>query len=337
MVPKYLAGYEALYRENPRQAARQWFSGARWGLFLHYGLYSLLERGEWVQFNERIPVVEYEKLKYRFTAAGFNADAICDVAVECGMKYVNMTARHHDSFCLFRTEMTDFNSVDAPACRRDLVGELAEACHKRGLGLCIYYSHGRDWRHPHAPNNDKWGGNARPDYDPPDPYYSYGSLHDLRSYLDFMKVQITELLTHYGPVAAVWLDGIAVPLSGDRNLFRCRELYDHIRGLQPQALIAYKQGLTGEEDFLAFENEPPQKFDKPCEVCFSLAPGCWGYCASAKGRHIGAVELVEKLRRIFSRGCNALVNTAPLPDGSLDPEDVDVLRQAAGRIRAGAA
>lgn len=165
-IPSYLTGYETAYAKNPRAAATQWFREAKFGLFLHYGLYSLEGRHEWLQYKELIPVAEYAKLKDRFTAEKFDADFIADLAVDSGMKYVNITTRHHDSFCLFETKETDFNSVNSPA-KRDLVGELAEACAKRKLGLCLYYSHGRDWRHPHAPNNDKWA--AAPARNTPNP------------------------------------------------------------------------------------------------------------------------------------------------------------------------
>ena len=141
-VPSYLKDYEEIYSKNPRQAAIEWFRDAKFGLFLHYGLYSQLGRHEWVQFREKIPVGEYSKLKDTFTAENFDADFICDLALEAQMKYVNITTRHHDSFCLFDTKQSDFNSVNSPA-KRDLVGELARACAKRGLGFFCYYSHGR--------------------------------------------------------------------------------------------------------------------------------------------------------------------------------------------------
>ncbi|MEZ5397186.1 MAG: alpha-L-fucosidase [Bryobacterales bacterium] len=130
-VPSYLAGYEDLYRQDPRAATKKWFDEARFGLFLHYGVYSQLAHGEWVQLREVIPVAEYGKLKDTFAPESFDADAICDVALEAGMKYVNLTARHHDSFCLFRTNQSDFTSLDSPA-QRDLVGELADACAAKG-------------------------------------------------------------------------------------------------------------------------------------------------------------------------------------------------------------
>ncbi|MBT4821816.1 MAG: alpha-L-fucosidase precursor, partial [Lentisphaerae bacterium] len=156
-IPSYLQGYEEIYKDDPRAAATQWFRDAKYGLFLHYGLYSLVGRHEWVQLKEQIPVAEYAKLKDQFTADKFDAMYIAEFAKDCGMKYVNITTRHHDSFCLFNTAETDFNSATSPA-KRDLVGELAVACETHGIGLCLYYSHGRDWKHPHAPNNDQWGG-----------------------------------------------------------------------------------------------------------------------------------------------------------------------------------
>ncbi|NSW57319.1 MAG: alpha-L-fucosidase [Armatimonadetes bacterium] len=329
-VPPYLAGYEDLYAVDPRQAAVQWFRQARYGLFLHYGLYSLLGRHEWVQYREKIPVHEYQKLMDDFTAEGFDARYIADFAVDCGMKYVNLTTRHHDSFCLFATDYTPFNTLNA--CGRDLVAELAEACADAGLGLCLYYSHGRDWRHPHAPNNDEWGGAARPEYDPPEPSYATGEAHDLQIYLEFMTAQITELLTNYGPVAAIWLDGIAVPLSGDREKFRCQELYDHIHSLQPQVLVSYKQGLLGTEDFFAPEHKAVETSGKPGEICTTMGKG-WGYTQADAGQHKTEEEVWETIRYARENGYNLLLNTAPLADGSLDPEDEPVLRAVGERLR----
>jgi len=344
-VPAYLKAYDALYRTDPRGAARAWFRDARYGLFLHYGLYSLLGRHEWVQYREKIRVDDYAKLADAFTAEQFDAGGIARFAVDCGMRYINITTRHHDSFCLFRTAETAFNACNAP-CGRDLVGELAAACEAHGLGLCLYYSHGRDWRHPHAPNNDAWGGAARPEYDPPEPGYAYGEAHDLNRYLDFITAQVTELLTQYGPIASIWLDGIAVPLSGDRDAFRCEALYAHIRSLQPQVLVAYKQGVTGTEDYFAPEHVVPdsaadaarrgrihESADPIVEVCTTMAPGSWGYSADAAGRHLREDQVWDRLREAGARGCNLLLNTAPLADGSLDPEDEAVLRRVGERLR----
>lgn len=331
-VPSYLAGYAREYADDPRRAALTWFREAKYGLFLHYGLYSLLGRHEWVQFREKIPVAEYARLKHQFTAAGFDAERIADFAVDCGMRYVNLTTRHHDCFCLFETAQTDFHSANSPA-GRDLIAELSRACADRGLGLCLYYSHGRDWRHPHAPNNDEWGGSARPAYDPPEPSYATGPDHNLQLYLDFMQAQIDELLTNYGPIAAIWLDGIAVPLSGERERFGCQELYDHIHAMQPQVLVSYKQGLLGTEDFFAPEHEAVDTSGKPGEICTTMGKG-WGYTRADAGRHKDAEAVWETLRKARRNSYNLLLNTAPLPDGSLDPEDEPVLRAVGGRLRA---
>jgi alpha-L-fucosidase len=347
--PRYLAAYRELYARDPRAAALQWFRDAGYGLFLHYGLYSLLGRHEWVQFRERIRVAEYATLREWFGADAFEADAIADFAVACGMRYVNLTARHHDSFCLWDTRQTTFSSVQA-LCGRDLVGELAAACQKRGLGLCLYYSHGRDWRHPHAPNNDRWGGNARPAYAPPEPTYATGPAHDLRYYLDYVTGQITELLTGYGPVAAIWLDGIGVPLhprdpSGariagfdprwDGDVFRCQELYAHIHALQPQVLVAYKQGYLGTEDFFAPESKAKSRFgdefaDKPGEICVATGSG-WGYVAAEP--FPPADELWRRLEQAWAADYNLLLNVAPLPDGRLPEPAVATLTRLGERLR----
>jgi len=344
-IPSYLRGYEAEYASDPRAAALKWFGEARYGLFLHYGLYSLLGSHEWAQYREKIPVAEYAELAGRFTAEKFDAGKIATLAVEAGMKYVNITTRHHDSFCLFESAETDFTSTNAPA-RRDLLGELAEACAARGLGLCFYYSHGRDWRHPHAPNNGEWGDTARPAYDTPEPTYACGDEHDLENYIEFMKRQVTELLTNYGPVAAIWLDGISTPLSGDYAKFKCQELYDLVHELQPGVLVSYKQGLLGTEDFFAPEfkvacdRKTPggsgrihEKPDAPVEICATMIrePVSWGY--SQKGRHLGADEVWEEIRTARRAGANLLLNTGPLPDGSIDPRDRQALLEAGGRLR----
>jgi alpha-L-fucosidase len=343
-VPTYLGAYTDLYAKDPREAARQWFRDAEYGLFMHYGLYSLLGRHEWVQFKERIPVATYAQLIDWFKAPDFDVEWICDFASQCGMKYVNLTTRHHDSFCLWDTAETTFNVMNSP-CKRDLVGELAAACEKHGLGLCLYYSHGRDWKHPHAPNNDRWGGSARPMYETPELSYATSPAHDLQIYLDFMTAQITELLTNYGPIAAIWLDGIAVPLKPkngqgeviekfdprtDGDAFKCQELYDHIHSLQPQVLVSYKQGYLGTEDFFAPEHKAGSRFgdahaDKPGEIC-TTAGGGWGYTAG--NDYCTVDELREKRDAARQAGYNLLMNVGPLPDGRFPEQAVGVLSEA---------
>jgi alpha-L-fucosidase len=333
-IPEYLKDYKDLYKINPREAAIQWFKDAKYGMFIHYGLYSLLGRHEWVQYNEKIHVDEYAKLKDQFTADKFDADFITDLALESGMKYINLTTRHHDSFCLWDTKYTDFKSTNSPA-KRDLVAELSEQCNKKGIALFLYYSHGRDWRHPDAPNNDEWGGAARPKFETPDPYYNYGENHDLNRYLEFMNNQVDELLTNYNDVAGIWLDGFSTPASGDRSLFKSQELYDLIHAKQPQVLVSYKQGMLGTEDFLAPERKynSDEKIKTPLEICDHLQRKGWGYTKTEDGNHKNKDEVIQMLKKANSYPANLLLNTGPLPSGEMHPEDVKVLREVGKEIK----
>lgn len=333
--PSYLDKYAELYKTDPRKAALKWFVEAKFGLFMHYGLYSQLGDGEWIQLHRKIPVDEYAKLKDHFTAEKFDADFITDLVASAEMKYVNITTRHHDSFCLWDTKQTDFKSTNSPA-RQDLVAELAAQCRKKRLGLCLYYSHGRDWRHPHAPNNGDWGGSARPGYQNVETGYATGGAHDLSKYLDFITAQVTELLTNYGPIAAIWLDGIGVLLSHRDRVaeWHCQELYDRIHRLQPQVLVSYKQGLLGTEDFMAPERNWKSKTEKPLELCDTLQPKGWGYKKTEDGNHKSADDVMTMLGKAASINANLLLNTGPLADGSIHAEDVATLKEVGKRIRA---
>ncbi len=264
-IPKHLTEYGDLYAADPRTVALKWFENAGLGMFIHYGLYSIPGRGEWVMFREKIHVSEYEKLMDSFTAEKFDADHIASLAEASGMKYIIFTARHHDGFCLFKSDETDFSSFNSPA-GRDLVAELAEACAKKGIGLFLYYSYGVDWRHPCAPGNDAGVNCARPLYDEPEPYYNscsslagegtegtvgakFTDKQNYSTYIDFIHRQLTELLTNYGNIAGIWFDLIsAVYFRPD--IFPVSETYRLIRSLQPHALISFKQGANGEEDYM---------------------------------------------------------------------------------------
>ena len=333
-VPNYLTDFKNDYQTDPRKASIDWFKDARYGMFIHYGLYSILGRHEWVMYNEKIHVAEYAKLKDRFSAEKFDADFITDLALEAGMKYINLTTRHHDSFCLWDSKYTDFKSTNSPA-KRDLVAELSEQCNKKGLAFFLYYSHGRDWQHPHAPNNDEWGGAARPKYETQEPFYKYGDEHKLEKYLEFMSNQVDELLANYAPIAGIWLDGFSTPASGDRSKFKIQELYDLVHSKQPQALVSYKQGMLGTEDFLAPEHKYKKGSTpvKPLEICDHLQRKGWGYLSSEDGNHKTKDEVLKMLKTAASYPANLLLNTGPLASGEMHPEDVKVLRQVGAEIK----
>jgi alpha-L-fucosidase len=234
--------------------------------------------------------------------------------------------------------------MHSPA-RRDLVAEMAAACRERDLGFFVFYEHGFDWRHPHGPA--PWAftsKSARPAYDPPDPWYAKREEYDFQKYVAYANAQITELITRYGKVAGVWLDGIAIPLSGDKSLYRVPELYRMIRRVQPQALISYKFGLTGEEDFMAPEEQQIEKVaargGKPMEVCKCLQKRAeppndryafWGW--NRYSAHKTPAEVWDDLQHAARLNANLLLNIGPRGDGSVDPRDIETLRAIGRRLR----
>lgn len=348
-VPSFLAGYEDLYRQDPREATRKWFDEARFGLFMHYGVYSQLKHGEWVQLRETIPVAEYGKLKDTFDPANFDTDAICDMAVAAGMRYVNLTARHHDSFCLFRTNQTDFTSLDSPA-RRDLVQELADSCADKGLGLCLYYSYALDWRHPYFYSREasqkgevQWDS-ARPAYSEPQPGYKFEKDEDFTHYINFVHAQLEEILHRYHP-AVMWLDPI-MGFYSRPDLFPIDLTYEIIRKADPGVLICFKQGANGDEDFVAPEREPrahprggtvaqqawEKNKDKKIEICDTLQPRVWGYDERDQGKHRTPDDVMAMLEHCENYDANLLLNTGPLPDGSIHSVDQETLLEVGKRL-----
>jgi len=351
-IPSYLKEYEALWQSDPRKAALAWFKNAEFGLFMHYGLYSILGRHEWVQFREKIPVSEYEKLTGRFTAKAFDADFITDLALEAGIKYVNLTSKHHEGFCLFDTGQGNWNSVAVAG--RDLCGELAEQCHKKGLGCFFYYSLLADWHHPYFYPR-KFNPIARPDYKTEPAQYKFARDEDFQKYLDEAIGHINTLLTNYGPVAGIWLDPL-MGYYGRPDLFPMADIYERIRALQPQCLISAKQGITGTEDFAAPERSGHSLTDtirkrygdaaaeiaekawaankeKHNEICDTLQPSGWGYIKEDDGKHKSADQVMVMLKAANAMDANLLLNTGPLPDGSIHPEDVSSLKEVGRCLR----
>jgi len=339
-VPSYLNDYQKEYQENPREANIKWFKNAGYGMFIHYGLYSLLEKGEWVQLRDTIPVAEYAKLKDRFTAEKFNADEITNVAVKAGMKYITITSKHHDGFCLFETKATDFNVLNSPA-KRDLIKELYDACEQKGLGLFLYYSYGADWKHPYFYSRESGWNNARPAYKEPQPEYKFEKDEDFKIYVDFVHQQLKELLGQYPNIAGIWFD----PIMGYYNrpdLFPVDSTYALIRKISPHALISFKQGANGDEDFMAPERGGSAKvgesFDvakqayaknknKPREICNTLQPHAWGYNKDNDGKHKTIDDVFEMLRTAKNENANLLLNVGPKGDGSFPDEDIIVLEE----------
>ncbi|MDE5639706.1 MAG: alpha-L-fucosidase, partial [Odoribacter sp.] len=174
---------------------REWFRDVRFGMFIHWGIYSMLANGEWVLEQKGLKENEYQNLASGFYPSRFDADEWVRVAKEAGMKYICITSRHHDGFSMFDTKQSDYNIVKATPFKRDVIAELAEACRKAGLKLFFYYSH-LDWhRTDYVPLGSTGRKTGRE---------MTGKWED---YLAFMDAQLTELLTNYGPVGGIWFDG----------------------------------------------------------------------------------------------------------------------------------
>jgi len=344
-APSYLKEYGKTYREDPRAANLQWFKEAQFGMFIHYGLYSQLGKGEWVQLKDTIDLEEYSTLKDSFNPSGFDADFIVALAKKAGMKYITITSKHHDGFCLFKTEETDFNSVDSPA-GRDLMGELAKACEDEGLGLFLYYSYAADWKHPYFYSREAGWSSARPAYKTKPAEYKYKKPEDFRIYVDFVHNQLRELLTQYPTIAGIWFDPI-MGFYSNPDIFPIEETYALIRELSPHALISFKQGANGDEDFTAPERgggaKVGDKFpiamkvyelnkDKPKEICNTMQPhlpgisgATWGYNKALDNHHLKVEDVKKLLSDAKENNCSLLLNIGPMPDGSVHPEDVATL------------
>lgn len=351
-VPRYLEAHAKQWATDPHGANLAWWREAGWGLFIHFGLYSLMGTGEWAQFKRQIPVGEYATLANTFTAAKFDADLIADLACEAGMKYITLVSCHHDSFCLWDSKGESFNSVNSP-CGRDLVAELAEACDRRGLGFFTYYTFMLNWRYPHFLGIESLDM-ARPHYTRPQPEYLSASEEAFRKhYVPYMQGQIRELLTRVRPLAGMWLD-IIMAFYLRPDLVPVESTYRLIRELRPECLLSFKQGATGDEDFATPEQHFHSLGDalrargcpqggaladriwelnrrKHNEICATLQKGAWGYQSDAV--HLTADEIWGLLAHARAHDCNLLANVGPLPDGSIHPDDAASLRAVGKRLR----
>lgn len=350
ICPKYLEEYKSIWNENPKQANLEWFKNAQYGMFLHYGLYSLLHDREWIQLYDKIPLAEYEKLTQQFTAHNFDADYITDLALKAGMKYINLTTCHHEGFCLWNSKIESYNSMNS-AAKRDLVKELSEACDKKGLGFFAYYTFMLNWHHPYFVNTEVLDV-ARPAYDFDEPRYLYREKADFQHYLDYIEQIIDELLSNY-KITGIWLDLIAAWFGMGEEYIPIEKIYDNIRKKHPSVLISWKQGATGTEDFASPENSfhslsesIRSRFgdagaerarigfegnkDKHNEICSTVQRQSWGYNPRYENRL--ATELYGLLGHANENNCNLLLNVGPMADGSINPTQAKVLLEVKEKI-----
>jgi alpha-L-fucosidase len=294
--------------------AQELFADRKFGLFIHWGLYAILGRGEWVLHNEQLTATEYEALRDQFRGDGFDVEAIARLAVECGMKYVVMTAKHHDGFCLFGSALTDYTTVKSSA-GRDFIAELAQACHRHGLGFHPYYSLW-DWQHPDFVPYDR---------EPQRPY-----LHQRwQGYLDYYQGQVRELCTQYGPLTGLWFD-----TGGGGNLnYDFDKTVALIRSLQPDAAIMCADYWVGEKSGAPTPSGRPTLAAVPLfntqapgvfEICETVNDH-WGY-VPGDTNYKSSVYLQQYFLETVGHGGNFLLNVGPEPDGSLDEQSIATLR-----------
>ena len=314
--------------------ARKWFEEAKFGLFIHWGVYSVLGDGEWVMNNQNISIKEYERLPGFFNPIEFDADKWVKMAKEAGMKYITITSRHHDGFSMFDSAASDYNIVDKTPYGKDVLKMLSDACRKEGIKLFFYYSQ-LDWyRDDYFPRGRTGNG------------ITGRGEGDWNDYIEFMKAQLTELLTNYGEIGGIWFDGQWDQHEWDGKRFgkikadfKLKEVYELIHKLQPQALIGSNHHLSPNpgEDFQMFEKDLPGKGTKdfatsaddignlPLEVCETIN-GSWGFNLKDR-KHKSEKELVQYLVKAAGYGSNLLLNVGPMPNGKIQDEHIESLKK----------
>ncbi len=299
----------------------RWWQEAKFGMFIHWGIYAVpadstdLEGrkivGEWFMHNKKMQVHEYEKFAKSFNPIKFNAHEWVKMAKEAGMKYIVITSKHHDGFCMFDTKLTDYNIVKSTPFGRDPLKELAKECQKQGIKLGFYYSI-MDWHHPDYLPRRPWEKGIRPE----------GNA-DLNRYIDYMKGQLKELLTNYGPIAILWFDG-----SWEHNAseLRSEEVNSFVRSLQPKILINDRNHLP--EDFSTPEQTIPARAipgGRLWETCMTIND-TWGY-ARNDNNWKPAEDLIRKLCDIAHKGGNFLLNVSPTAEGTFPEPIVERLKR----------
>ncbi len=297
-----------------------WWRAAKFGLFIHWGLYAISAGrwkgrdvdgiGEWIMRFARIPIAEYEPLAHEFNPHEFDAKAWISIAKAAGQKYVVITSKHHDGFCLFDSKYTEYSVAKSSPFARDVIQELADECQRQDMALGFYYSQTQDWHHPNGDGND-W------DFDP--------TQKDFDSYIEtYVTPQVTELLTQYGPVALIWFDtpkGITQGISQQQS----QKLLDLCHRLQPDTLVCGRLGNALGDYATTNDNTIPDgallagDWETPATM-----NDTWGY-KSQDDNWKSPTELIQKLVDIVSKGGNYLLNVGPTASGAMPPESIERL------------
>lgn len=313
----------------------EWYQEARFGMFIHWGLYAIPARGEWVRSTEQIPEEEYMPFFEEFDPVDFDPSKWAKAAKEAGMKYAVMTAKHHDGFCLFDSKLTDFKSTNTKA-GKDLVREYLEAFRKEGLKVGLYYSL-LDWHHPDYPHYGDWHH----------PMRNCEAVKDIERdfdrYLDYMHGQVKELCTEYGKLDIMWFDFSYGEMTGEA--WKATELVNMVRSYQPDVIIDNRLEVSG-EGFGSIATDTPSDFsgdfvspeqiippnglqsesgrDLVWEACITMNDH-WGYCAKDKNFKPASM-IIKKLVECVSKNGNMLLNVGPDAKGNIPDESLEVLK-----------
>ncbi len=321
--------------EEQQAEMQEWFQDARFGMFIHWGVYSVLGDGEWVMNQKKMTVEEYEKLPPQFNPSEFDAAQWVRTAKDAGMKYITITSKHHDGFAMWDSEVSDYDIVDRTPYGKDPLKMLADECEKQGLKLFFYHSH-LDWHHPdYYPRGRTGHASARPD------------SGNFDRYLDYMNAQIAELASgEYGQIGGFWFDGWWDQQDQSEGAdpqatlvdWRLQETYDLIHRLQPQALIGNNHHVAPfpGENFQMFEKDLPghnttgfsedsEVSALPLETCETINTS-WGYNQGDQNFK-STTELIHYLVRSAGYNANFLLNVGPTPQGTLQPEFVERLSE----------
>jgi alpha-L-fucosidase len=302
-----------------KNCGQKWWQEAKYGLFIHWGLYAGLAGewqgvrtesiGEWIMKRLNIPVADYEKLAADFNPVDFDAEAWVSLAREAGMKYIVITAKHHDGFAMYHSQCSPYNIVDATPFRRDPMKELADACRKAGIRLCFYYSQAQDWHDPDG--------------------YGYGPVPDeeknFTRYLEEKCIpQVRELLTQYGDIGLIWFDTPMIMSEEDS-----RRVAQVVKEIQPDCLVSGRIGNQFGDYMSTGDNKiPALPYDGDWEVPATLND-TWGYKYFDENWKTPE-QLIRLLVKINSRGGNYLLNVGPDARGVIPGPSVEILR-AVGR------
>ena len=313
-----------------KDARMKWWRQGRFGMFIHWGLYATPAGqwqgkeiggiGEWIMHRAQIPVDQYEPLAGQFNPVKFNAKEWVKIAKNAGMKYIVITSKHHDGFCLFDSDLTDYDIMDATPFKRDIMKELADQCHRQGIKICWYHSI-MDWHHPDYLPRRKW--EKRP---------ADGADYD--RYVAYMKGQLKELVTNYGDIGILWFDG---EWEKTWTHERGKDLYDYVRSLQDDIIINNRvdkgrkgmAGLTKKGEFRGDYGTPEQEIPATglpgvdWESCMTMND-TWGF---KKNDHNwkSATTLIHNLVDIASKGGNFLLNVGPTAEGLIPAASVERL------------